>query len=146
MKKISLILILILSIFILSGCSTRKAFTYNVETGDRVKVDLNTSGGYDITSKLPFEIKYNDETQCQGTFITLDGYQQYLNVVNNDGSSKIIESNSIDNISYTFYNYNDTEWNYIIKINNSNTGVLLGSNVSINSAKNCFERLSLSIE
>jgi len=146
MKKLSLIILGVLSLFILTGCSTYKAYTYNVETGDSVKVKLITSDNYDISSEIPFSITQNDDVKCSGTFITLDGYNQYLNVVNNDPSSSIIENNSKDNLKYLFYNYNNSEWNYIIKINNSNTGVLLGSNVSIDSARDCFDRLEFIIE
>ncbi len=146
MKKLSLIILGILSLFIITGCSTYKAYTYNVETGDSVKVKLITSDNYDISSEIPFSITQNDDVKCSGTFITLDDYNQYLNVVNNDPSSSIIENNSKDNLKYLFYNYNNSEWNYIIKINNSNTGLLLGSNVSIDSARDCFDRLEFIIE
>lgn len=146
MKKLSLIILGVLSLFILTGCSTYKAYTYNVETGDSVSVKLITSNNYDISSGIPFSITQNGNVKCNGTFITLDGYNQYLNVVNNDPSSNIIENNSKDNLKYLFYSYNNSEWNYIIKINNSNTGILLGSNVSTDSAKDCFDRLEFNVE
>lgn len=146
MKKIYLILVLFIGVFIISGCTTKKGVTYTVETGDKVKVMLKTNDGYDITATIPFTISENGETRCQGTFITVDGYQQYLNAVNNDSLSKIIKNDTKDNLSYTFYNYNNSEWNYIIKINNSKTGIILGNNISEDTAKECFERISLNVE
>jgi len=86
------------------------------------------------------------KSEFEGIKYTGSNQTVELNVVNNDPSSSIIENNSKDNLKYLFYNYNNSEWNYIIKINNSNTGVLLGSNVSIDSARDCFDRLEFIIE
>ena len=41
------------------GCgkaNTNKAYTYSVATGDSVKIQLDTSDNYDISSDLPFQI------------------------------------------------------------------------------------------
>ena len=130
---------------ILTGCTTHKSYTYDVTTGDSIKVELNTSDGHDITSTLPFTISKDDKTLSQGTFITIDGYNQYLNAVNGDAKAKIIDSGSKDGITYTFYSYNDSEFNYIIKIDGSKTGILLGNPNSQAEAQECFDRLNFSI-
>ena len=44
------------------------------------------------------------------------------------------------------WNYNDSEYNYVIMIEGTNTGVLLGNNVSEKSAKECFNRIEISIK
>ena len=145
MKKIfSSLVIVIVLILCLTGCSTSKSYTFNVETGDSIKVKLNTSDGYDISSDLPFTISKNGKTLSQGTFITIDGYNQYVNVVNTDTNSKILDSGSKNGITYTFYSYNDSEFNYIIKIDGSKTGILLGNPNSQAEAKKCFELLTFS--
>ena len=99
-----------------TGCNTTKSYTYNVETGDSIKVKLNTSDGYDITSDLPFTISKDGKTLSQGTFITLDGYNQYLKLVNQDSNSKILNKGNKNGVEYLFYSYNNSEYNYIIKI------------------------------
>lgn len=129
-----------------TGCTTTKSFTYDVTTGDSIKVQLNTSDGYDITSDLPFAILKEEKTLSQGTFITIDGYNQYLNAVNSDANAKVIDSGSKYGITYTFYSYNDSEFNYIIKIDGSNTGILLGNPNSETEAKEIFELLTFSKE
>ena len=82
----------------------------------------------------------------QGTFITLDGYDDYVDRVNNDTNSTILDSGSMNGVTYTFYSYNDTEFNYIIKIDNSNTALLLGNPNSQNEAQTIFELLTFSTE
>ena len=147
MKKIfSSLVIIIALILCLTGCSTSKSYTFDVETGDSIKVKLNTSKGHDISSVLPFTISKNGEILSQGTFITLSGYNQYVNTVNNDTNCKILDSGSKNGITYTFYSYNNFEYNYIIKVDGSNTGILLGNPNSKQEAQECFELLTFSLE
>ena len=54
-------------LFGISGCGntesnnaeTYKAYTFEVETGDTVRIELDTTGGYDMSSDVPFEITEN---------------------------------------------------------------------------------------
>lgn len=130
----------------LTGCTKSRSYTFIVETGDKVKVQLNTTDGYDLSSDLPFTISKDGNTLSQGTFITTDGYNQYIDVVNSDSNARILDSGTKDGISYTFYSYNDSEFNYVIKIDGSNTGILLGNSNSQEEAKKCFELLTFTLE
>ena len=145
-KSFKFIILIILSILILTGCTTWKAFTYNVQTGDKIKVELDTSDGHNITSDLPFTVTKDDKTLCQGSFITNSGYDYYLNAVNNDSLARVIDSNDKNGVTYTFYSYNNTEFNYIIKVNGSNTGILLGNKTSLLDAQECFNLLTFTKE
>ena len=145
-KRFKTVLLMGVALFALIGCTTSKSFTYNVSTGDAIKVELDTSDGYDLTSDLPFTISKNDKILSQGSFITLDGYKQYLDAVDGDDKAEIIESDSRGGITYTFYSYNDSEFNYIIKVDGSKTGILLGNPNSRAEAKECFERLTFSLD
>lgn len=142
-RMLSVIFILTLT---LTGCTTSKSFIYKVQAGDSVEVKLDTSNGYNLSSDLPFTISKDNTKLSQGTFITMDGYNQYIELVNNDTNSKIIDSGNKNGITYTFYTYNNSEFNYVIKINNSNTGILLGNPNSQKEAKEIFERLTFSLE
>ena len=81
MKKKLVYMFTILSIMILFvGCGnvrTSKTYTFNVETGDSVKVKLDTSDKYNITSEIPFEISQDGDVKSQGTFIFGESYNQY---------------------------------------------------------------------
>lgn len=133
-------------LFIITGCTTSKSYTYNVETGDKIKIKLDTTNKYDLTKDLPFTITKEGKTLSQGAFLTNDGYAQYISAVNTDSNAKIIESKTENGLEYTFYSYNDSEYNYVIKIVDSNTGLLIGNNVSESSARECFNRLKITKE
>ena len=128
----------------LTGCTTNKSYTYTVETGDKVKITLNTTDGYDLSSDLPFTISKDGNNLSQGTFIQGSYYEQYVNAANTQG--QIIDKGSNDNIEYVFYSYNNSEYNYVIKIKNSNTALLLGNPNSEEEAKKCFDLLSFNLE
>ena len=145
-KLIRLLSVIFILTLILTGCTTSKSFIYKVQTGDSVEVKLDTSNGYKLSSDLPFTISKDNTKLSQGTFITMDGYNQYIELVNNDTNSKIIDSGNKNGITYTFYAYNNSEFNYVIKINNSNTGILLGNPNSQKEAEEIFEKLTFSLE
>lgn len=144
MKKVLYSLIFLAIILLtVTGCTTSKAYTWNVSTGDKIKIKLDTTGGYDITSKMPFAISKDDKTLSQGTFITIDGYNQYMNAIKTDSAANVIDSGTKDGITYTFYSVNNTEFNYIIKVNDSNTGIILGNPNSQSEAEDIFNRLTI---
>lgn len=152
-KSISVLLLTLCLIFVFFGCSTQdggakthKVFTFSVDTGDKVCIELDTTDGYDITSDLPFEISQNGSVLSQGTFIEAEQFESYVQAVSNDANAKIIETNTKDSNQYMFWSYNDSEFNIVILINNSNTGILLGNTISENSAVECFERLTISLD
>ena len=146
-KKKRLVCSILVAMFVMlaAGCTSSKTVTYNVETGDSISIKLDTSEGYDISTDVPFTISQNDETISQGTFITAESYQQYVDAVKSTEGVTIIDSGENDTCEYLMWNNNDTEYDYVVLIKESDTGVLIGNNVSEKSAKECFNRLTISI-
>lgn len=131
-----------------AGCgssTTSKSYTYSVDNGDSIKVSLDTSDSYDISSDNPFEISCDGEVLSSGTFATADSFEQYVAAVETDENAVLLESGEKDGNEYIFWSYDDSEFDYAIKIANSNTLILLGNIVSEESAKVCFERLTISV-
>ena len=58
----------------------------------------------------------------------------------------MIEEKSKDNIKYFFYEYKGSEYNYIIKIKDSDTCFILANNVSRKSAQEIFEKLEFEVK
>ena len=148
-KIITKLVILGVILLALTGCTTYKAYTFEVKTGDDIKVKLKTNDGYDITSDVPFSIKKDNKTLSNGIFITIDSYDTYVSNAKNDSKSNIIETSSKDDIEYVFYSYSnndDNEWNYIIKVKNSKTGLIIGNQSSEKEAKEVFDRLTITKE
>ena len=147
MKKVFISLAIVsVMLLTLTGCTKNKSYTFSVETGDKIEVKLNTTDGYDLSSDLPFTISKDGNTLSQGTFITISSYNEYVNAAKTDSLAKVIDESSKDNIEYVFYSYNNSEYNYVIKVKNSNTGILLGNPNSQVEAKKCFELLTFSLK
>ena len=153
MKKFLLIILTIVMCFSFAGCTTSKTYTYTVDTGDKICVEMDTTGGYDISSKLPFTISKTEDTATQGKavktlsqgkFIYSEYFEKYVDAAESDEKAVIIDSGSRDDVEYTFWSYNGSEYNYVIKIKDSNTGVLLSNPNSQEEAKDCFNRLTFS--
>ena len=132
----------------LTGCSTYKSYTFNVSTGDKVKIKMVTSSGYDLTSNTPIKFSKDGETISQGTFAQGPAYIIYRNSAKSQGA-KILKEDSNKTIDYFFYEYNNngkTEYNYIIKIKDSNTCFILASQKSQEEAEEIFSKLEFSLE
>jgi len=147
-KKFSVLGVMAAMLLLLAGCSatTSKSYTFSVATGDMVKISLDTSDQFDITSDVPFVISQNGETLSQGIFLTAEDYQAYVDAVSADENAVVLDSGNKDGNAYTFWSYQDTEFDYVIMVQDSQTGILIGSNVSEEAARECFERLSISLE
>lgn len=143
--KITILSILLLVVVTACGCTTWKSFTYNVKTGDKIKVQLKTGNGYNISSDVPFKISKNGEVLSKGSFIKLEYYDQYVDAALGEAGAIEIERSSKDNISYVFYS-NNGSYEYIIKVNNSNTGLVIENSISESSAREVFDRITISKE
>lgn len=154
MKRALRILAAVLSIAVIavvvSACkfTTWSAITYEVSTGDNIKLQLDTTEGYSQDGKNPFTIKKDDKDVMQGTFVDMDTYNSYVDQVNG-GSIEILEQGVKDSNSFIFYvieNGTITEYDFLVKVEGSNTGVLLGSTVSKDEARNCFSNITFTVE
>lgn len=148
-KKITFISVILFAVvFVLSGCETHRnmSYSYDVTTGDRVKLTLNTKDGYSMTSSVPVKITKNDETIAEARFYELSAYSSTLTGVRRLSGVKVIEEKSNDDIDYFFYCYNDREYSYVIKIKDSKTCIILVSTKSEEEVRDCFERLSFELD
>ena len=150
-KKIIGLSLLFITLLCLTGCRKFKSYTFKVETGDKIKIKMETSGGYNITSELPIEFSKDSEVLSQGTFTKAEVYDTYKSTLEFQSGVEIIEEKENDNIEYLFYKYdntvsNITEYDYIIKIKNSNTCFILGNKLSKEKAEEVFNKLTISVE
>ena len=147
MKKVlrTLVLFAILTLT-LTGCTTSKSFTWTITTGDKIKVELDTTGGYDLSSEIPFVISKDNKSLTQGIFITKEEYNLYVDGLSADEKVSVIDSGTKEGIKYTFYSFNNLEFNYVIDIENANTGIILGNSNSQTEAEEIFNRLTISKE
>lgn len=146
-KKFKILFVCMFVLLSMVGCNAKlnksMSFTYDVETGDKIKLSLDTSDKYKLKSDLPFSILKEEETLSQGKFITEENYSQLLESVNSDEKAKLIDSGDKDGNEYIFWSYNDSEYNYAVLVSDTKTGVIIGNPISEESAKECFKRMSI---
>lgn len=152
MKKMKKIVVGIVSLIcvlaLTAGCTTHAslAYTFSIDNGDAIKVSLDIKGKYKITSDVPFTISCNGEDLTQGTFIHGEYYEQYVNAVQNDEKAVLLDSGEKDGNQYIFWSFDGKEYNYAVLVTGSNTGLILSNHVSEESARECFNRLTISKE
>ncbi|MBQ8806646.1 MAG: hypothetical protein IJZ68_09410 [Bacteroidaceae bacterium] len=149
MKRVLTIIAALVLVVACVGCSaahTYMSWTFKVETGDNVKVKLDTTDGYKITSDLPFIISKDGETLSQGTFIKGDFYEQYYEAAKTTDGAKLLEEGEVNGHKYFAWSVNDEEWDYAILLKGGKTGILIGNDVSQASAQEVFNRLTITVE
>ncbi len=152
MKKFIKLLSLILFIGLLTGCGPKEEYTFTIATGDTVTIGIDTSTGYSMTSTVPFKINRANLTVLTGNFIYMNEYNERVDSLDPDAETiKVIDSKKKkDNITYTLYlsqiDGYESDYIYLIKINDSNTGLILTSmpNANKDDVDKAFNSLSFS--
>ena len=153
MRRIKIISLFLVGITMLCLCACQKVdvgVTYNVNTGDKITVYCSDKE-LDFRPSLPFSVLDGKTTLAQGNFISLEQYDAYIEGLKNPLESVTVYQLETpkENIIYSFYSYVEsekTEYNYIIKIKDSNTALVFGSTVSKESAEKAFDALKLMIQ
>ena len=150
MKKVFLGIIALFLVVSLTGCKTEKSYTYDVNTGDKIKVTIDTTDGYDYNEKDDeYIISKKDEDICKWIFATMDNYNSYIELYNNNTDATLIKDSSNDNIEYSIYRVNNTaanmiEYDNFVKVKNSNTAIIMGS-LSEENMEKCLELLTFEL-
>ena len=137
--------------FMISGCnvSTSKSYSFDVETGDRIKVTLDTSGDLSLSQKDGhFIVTEEDEKILEGIFIHEEGYKAYVDIKGEQGMT-VLEDTQKDGNRYYMYEFDGTvgtEDNFVMWIDDSNTGLIMASLAGRDKAKEAFERLTIENE
>lgn len=118
---------LIMVMVCLVGCSvtSNKGFTYQVETGDKIGIFIDTTDGYDLTSTLPIKFKKDGKKVGEGSFLTEEGYDMYLDAIE-DGTYTEISTKERDNIEYIFFEDEDAFY-CMVKIDKTDCAILFES-------------------
>lgn len=129
----------------LTACESSKSFTFQIDNGEKIKITLNTTNGYDLSQKDGvFTVKKEGEDILNGYFLSEDGYQEKLAAVNTSEGVTILEATP--EASPTFYCYQfegeaGTETDFLFQIEGTKTGVIAGSLNSYEEAETAFQLL-----
>ena len=142
----------LLCIMLLTGCEFNRtvSLTYNVTTGDSIKVTLDSSEGHGLkNSGAGFEVNNGEKIILQGFFVDQSMYEGYVEAVSSQQEAVIRQETDREEmhvISYTYEGQAGTEQNYIVWIEGSSTGVVIGSLAEVSEADEAFGRLVFSKE
>ncbi|MDD6175370.1 MAG: hypothetical protein PUC59_06390 [Firmicutes bacterium] len=147
MKRVLRISVLgVLFCVLLCACRTNMSVTYSVATGDSIRITLDTTDGCQMSGQSPFLISKNGVVLGTGIFLTMEDYSAYLSAVQEGGENiRVIEEGNRDGSDYIFYRCegeNSTEYDFLLKVKDSHTGILLGCETSQELAEACFEALT----
>lgn len=159
-KQIKQVTMICLVALVCAGCTNSKkltqSYTFEVETGDTVKVSLDVSDKSNKSNKYKlkqkdgqFLIKNDKETLSQGIFITKDTYDQYVSLLSSNSDISVLEKDKTKGCSYYLYEYKGeakTEHDYVVWLNDSSTGILIGSLQNKKVAKDIFEKLTFEVK
>ena len=128
------IFILLIVTFLLVGCSfyTKKSLTYNVDTGDDIKVELKTNGGYNLKDDKnneihPAAIKFlkNKEKIATGYFDYASEYDDIEEAIDSglydDELKKVKKINDTENDTICYKYLTDGRSYCRIKVKGSKT-------------------------
>lgn len=97
--------------------SSTKSYTFNVETEDKIKIELDTSSKMSLSQKDgQFTVSKDDEKILEGMFIHEDGYKSYLAIKGKQGM-KLLEDSQKDGNTYYMYEIEGetgTEDNFVV--------------------------------
>lgn len=151
MKRGTMMLSAILLMLALCACemTSSVSYSFDVATGDRIKVELDTSTGLALSQKDGrFYVKDGEEKLLEGLFITRETYEERLAM---ESSSEIttVEQSTADGNPYWMYEVEGgagLETDCLLWVEGSDTGVLMGSLAGREKAQDAFAHLTFSVD
>lgn len=126
----------------------------NVNTGDSVKITLDTSEDHKLSFNKDNSIieisDSEDKIVMQGIFVPQNSYSLYYETAYTDSRCEIKESEKANGVAYTYYTYNDGDkinCEYIAWVIGTNTGVVFESTkLSPTEGKELIDKVSFEVE
>lgn len=142
--KVRIFAVISIIALLLVGCSGEakisKTYTFSVTTGDKIKVSLDTTGGYDLFGTGEFVVTKDGEDILNGMFTTAEILSDYFVAVAEDEDATIIAEGD----GWVFYNYKDMEYNRLVIV--GNTGIIVGCAVSQEEAEKCWSKITIELQ
>ena len=147
-KRIFTLLILCLfsaTIFVACSSHSSESLTFNVETGDQIKVSLDTTNGYKLSQNDgTITVEKDGETILQGVFVTPEQFSEYDSSINSTFGVDILEHKSEAPLFYLYQveGESGTETDFLAQIDGAQAGVIFGSLSSLEDAKAAYNALT----
>ena len=145
-KRYVLVLALVLA---LCACSTSKSAVFSVDTGDNIKVTVNTAEGLDLVMEVPFSVTREGRKLLTGSFVYGTYYDIYREAVEEDPKAAVLDEGAKDGNDYFFYTVDGAsgvEHNFVVRVGGSGTAVVMGSLAGREEAEEAFRETVLSLD
>ena len=96
-----------------------------------------------------FRVTEDDETILQGIFVDEDTYDLYMEIVKYADGVEVVEDDSANGLTWVLYEFDGNagmESNYIVWIDGSDTGIIMGSLEGTRAAKKAFNSLTFTVD
>lgn len=137
MKKALLALLTMIVVITCVGCSSKVGVTYEVSTGDSVKVYCNTSSGWKMSTSYP-PIFTKGDSEVDSTFIDGDTVTYYLDTYQD---AEIYTINDRD-----WYHLQDVTGDVYMTSVSDATGFMLYGEVGTDIFEECASTLTITVE
>ncbi len=149
-KRTFLSLLLFVCTLMLSACNSSftKSVTFSVDNGDKVKITVDAKAGYGVTMEVPLAVTKGDETILNASFAYADYYDSYYQAATGDPAAALLDEGTKDGNDYFYYTVDGqsgTEHNYVVKVKDSQTLVVIGSLAGEAEAQAAFEAMTISL-
>lgn len=149
MKRFKLLLLSLL--LLLSSCAEDNTMTviFDVDTGDTVTVKLDMSDGYTMDYGETTYFMLDGETVMEFIFIGIEEYNSYLDAIYDVEYFEVVSEFEKDgNQCILFYADSGDFWeyDYILRLGNTDTAMLFGSLYPLEVAEDCFSHITISVE
>lgn len=151
MKNAVVVGMIVCMMLVCVGCSKSFSISYSVNTGDQIKVELDTTDGYGLSDEegTMCILDETDSTVLTGFFIDKNTYTSYLDMVRGTEGVTILEETTANGVTYTLYNLETSEMEvneYVCWVDGSSTGMVLSSLGTIDATKTAFSKLTFFVE
>ncbi len=146
--KPKLIILFVLMQLAFVSCSSGYTGIFQIDqTGDKIRVEVDTSDGWSVEEKSEImQVSKDGEPVLQAIAYARDYYNITLNQLKLTGGMTILEESEKDGNSYTLYEYNAemTSYVYIIKVKNTDSCVVIEGLKDKELTEEGFSRVKLS--
>lgn len=145
-KKWKVALAALALILCLGACTKTMSYTFVVETGDKIKVEMDVTDGYTFSQKDgTFTAAMDGKDILTGIFLTEEMYGQYLEAIQGE-DFEILKESQQNGYSYVQYRYagDHVENNFVCWVTGSNTGIFIASLEEQETAEQAFQKLTIS--
>ena len=149
-KTISTLIIISIMILTITGCKTSKSYTFDVETNEQIKVKLDTTNGERLSQENGRFTIENDEEEAIsiGMFYLEEAFNELYDTVETLDGVEVIEIGEKEKLEFIFYKAKTEttiEYNYLVKLDNAKSGVVISNITSEEAARGVFELLTFEL-